>query len=110
MKITELDEFGVPVIKLEGRVDSEGIEPLRQALLGAVSAGKHKLILDMAGLTYINSAGLRILAEVVTENRENGGDVRLVGLTPKVHRVFEIIGFTRFFTVYNSVLEAMDGF
>lgn len=110
MHIKEYEELGVTVFSIEGRVDSDGVAILKETLRHAVKDGKYNMILDMSDVNYINSAGLRILAEVVTETTENGGDLRLVGLTPKVRRIFEIIGFIKFFRIYDSVLEAMDGF
>ena len=52
------------------------------------------MVLDMAQVSYISSAGLGTLADVVTRNREAGGDLKLVGLNRKVLRVLRIIGLT----------------
>lgn len=110
MNITQREEDDITVFMLEGRVDSEGAAELEQTLLNAVATAKHKMILDMSEVRYINSAGLRILADVLTVNRENGGDLRLVALNPKVRRVFEIIGFHKFFPDYDTLLAAMAGY
>jgi len=67
-------------------------------------------VLDLSGVTYINSAGLRTLADFLTRNRASGGDLHLVSLSPKVERVFKIIGFDRFFDIYDSVEEATADF
>ena len=109
MRITERDHNGITVFILEGRVDSVGAGEMDAALQAAVSEGKHKIVLDMAGVTYINSAGLRTLADILTRNRANDGDLRLVSLTPKVERVFKIIGFDRFFDHYESLEAALTG-
>jgi anti-sigma B factor antagonist len=110
MKITERQEKEVVIFTLEGRVDSEGSVDLDLALQTAVSEGKHKMILDLSQVRYINSAGLRILADILTQNKENGGDLRLADLNPKVRRVFQIIGFDKFFNIYATVEEALAGF
>lgn len=110
MEIIERDENGVSVFVLSGRVDSGGAVELDTVLHQAAAGGKHNMILEMSGVAYMNSAGLRILADVMSANREHGGDLRLVGLNDRVRRVFEIIGFDKFFRVYSTVLEAMEGF
>ncbi len=110
MNITEREESGVTVFVLDGRVDSEGAVDLDLALRTAVEEGKHKMILDMAQVRYINSAGLRTLADILTENRAAGGDLRLVDLNPKVRRIFQIIGFDRFFDIDNTVEDALTAF
>jgi anti-anti-sigma factor len=110
MQITSRDEQGVAVFVLVGRVDSAGAAEMDQALQGAAAAGKYKMVLDMSGVSYINSAGLRTLADVLTQNRANNGDVRLVALNLKVERVFKIIGFDKFFQAYDTIEEAITNF
>ncbi|MCZ7540302.1 MAG: STAS domain-containing protein [Anaerolineae bacterium] len=109
MRITERNHNGVAVFVFEGRVDSVGAGEMDAALQAAVREGKHKIVLDMAGVTYINSAGLRTLADILTRNRASDGDLRLVALTPKVERVFKIIGFDRFFDHYETLEAALTG-
>ena len=106
MDIVEQNEGGITIFTLAGRVDSEGAVDLDLALHTATSEGKFKMILDMADVRYINSAGLRTLADILTQNRENGGDLLLVSMNPKIKRVFEIIGFDQFFASHDSLAEA----
>ncbi len=110
MNIVERDQNGVTVFELDGRVDTQGAVDMDLALQAAVSAGKHKMVLDMGKVSYISSAGLRTLADVVTRNREAGGDLKLVALNRKVLRVLRIIGFDRFFALYDTVEEAIADF
>jgi anti-sigma B factor antagonist len=110
MNITQREENGVTVFDLEGRIDSEGSVELEHALQNALDAGQHKMILDMSRVQYLNSAGLRTLADVLTTNKENGGDLRLVALSRKVQRVFQIIGFDKFFQMYDDLEAAQQEF
>ncbi len=110
MNITEREQNGVAIFTLEGRVDSEGAVDLDLALQTAVTEGKNKIVLEMSDVRYINSAGLRTLADILTQTTESGGGLYLVNLNPKVHRVFQIIGFDKFFKVFPSVKEALDAF
>jgi anti-sigma B factor antagonist len=110
MNIIERDQNGVTVFTLEGRVDTQGAVDMDMALNAAVAEGKANMVLDMAEVSYISSAGLRTLADVVTKNREAGGDLKLVALNRKVLRVLRIIGFDRFFSLYDSVDEAVADF
>jgi anti-sigma B factor antagonist len=109
MEITQREDNGVIIFSLEGRVDSTGAVELDNALQAAAGEGKYKMILDMSGVQYINSAGLRTLADVLTQNRGQGGDLRLVALTSKVERVFKIIGFDKFFETYSDIESAQAG-
>ena len=110
MNITERDQNGVTIFSLEGRVDSEGAVDLDIALQAATSENKSKLVLDMSQVRYINSAGLRTLADILTQCKENDGDLKLVDLNPKVQRVLQIIGFDKFFSIYLSLEEALADF
>lgn len=110
MNITQRDENGIAVFVLEGRIDSEGAVVLDKALHSAVNAKQHKIVLDMTQVAYINSAALRTLADVVTLNRAEGGDLKLAAVQPKVKRVFQIIGFDRFSTIYDTLKDAMNDF
>ena len=110
MNIKERDEGGVTVFELNGRIDSHGSVEMDRVLQGAVAEGKHKMVLDMAQVSYLSSAGLRTLADVVTRNREAGGDLKLVALSRKVLRVLRIIGFDRFFALYDTLEAAIADF
>ena len=110
MNITERDVQGVSVMVLEGRIDSHGAVDVDQALQAAIAAGKHKMVLDMKDVPYISSAGLRILADMVTKSREGGGDLKLVALNRKVLRVFRIIGFDKFLSIHDTLEAAIADF
>jgi anti-sigma B factor antagonist len=110
MNITERSQNGITVFELDGRVDSHGAMNMDTVLLAAVAAGKHKLVLDMGKVDYISSAGLRTLADVVTRNRQAGGDVKLVAVNRRVLRVLRIIGFDKFFTLHDTVDAAVADF
>ena len=110
MNISERVENEVTVFVLEGRIDTKGAVEMDQTLQAAVSQGQHKMVLDMAGVRYISSAGLRTLADVLTKNKQAGGDLKLVALNQKVVRVFRIIGFDKFFAVYDTSEAAIADF
>jgi anti-anti-sigma factor len=110
MNITEREQNGISVFVLEGRIDTQGAVDLDLALQSAVTLGKHKMVLDMAQVRYISSAGLRTLADVLTKNREANGDLKLVALNHKVLRVLRIIGFDKFFSLYDTAEEALADF
>jgi anti-anti-sigma factor len=110
MEIFERDENGVTVFVLEGRIDTAGAVDMDLALQAAVSEGKHRMVLDMAKVRYIGSAGLRTMADVLTKNKDEGGDLKLVSLNPKVQRVLRIIGFDKFFSIYATPEAAIADF
>jgi anti-anti-sigma factor len=110
MDITKRLEDGITVFVLGGRIDTEGAAEMDAALQAAVLDGEHWMVLDMAAVHYICSAGLRTLADVFTKNREGGGDLRLAAMDEKVARILQTIGFDKFFAVYDTVEAAMVDF
>jgi anti-sigma B factor antagonist len=110
MEIVERDENGVTLFELKGRIDTEGAVDMDLALQSAVAEGHHKMVLEMANVRYIGSAGLRTMADVLTKNKEQGGDLKLVSPNDKVSRVLRIIGFDRFFSIYDTLQEAVSDF
>ncbi len=110
MDISERVENGVTVFVLQGRIDTEGAVDMDLALQAAVLEGQHNMVLDMAAARYICSAGLRTLADVLTKNKEAGGDLKLAALNSKVLRILRIIGFDKFFSVYETSEAAVADF
>lgn len=108
--IDEREQQGIVVFALEGRVDTQGAVAMDTTLHAAVGEGKTRMILDMSRVTYISSAGLRTLADVLTRTTNAGGDLKLVSVNPRVARVLEIIGFMNFFSIYDSVQAAVADF
>lgn len=107
MSVIERTENGVIVLVPAGRLDTQGAAGLNAALHRAVSEGRHKMVVDMSQVRYINSAGLRTLVDVLARNRKENGDVRLVALDRNVAHVFRTIGFDRLFAIYDTLEAAI---
>jgi anti-anti-sigma factor len=110
VNISERDHEGVTVFTLEGRIDTQGAEKLDQSLQAAVAQGKNWMVLDMSGVSYICSAGLRTLADVLTKNRAQDGDLKLAAVPSRVLSILEVIGFDNFFSIFDSVKDAVAAF
>lgn len=110
MKITQRVEGDVTVCLLEGRIDTEAAAELDQTLLATVSADKYNMVVDMSGVEYISSAGLRVLASVLVKCREEGGDMKLAALNERVTRVFNIIGFDLLMSLHGTTDAAIADF
>ena len=110
MNISESTQNDIRIIQPQGRVDSEGAIDLELSLHEAYQAGSHQMILDLSNVSYINSAGLRILAEMLTRTQGSGGDFLVAGPSQKIRRVFQIIGFDNFFRLFDDVESAVQAF
>src|SRR5688572_29436326 len=110
MNIQQTEQNGVVVYTLNGRIDTQGAIDLETVLKEGLVQGHHKMVMDVTNVRYINSSALRTFAEVLTENRNHGGDLYLVGMAPRIKRVFEIIGFDKFFSFYDDLNTAIGDY
>jgi anti-anti-sigma factor len=110
VKITEHDNEGVTTFVLEGRIDTQGAAELDTALQAAAKEGKSWMVLDMAKVSYICSAGLRTLADILTRNRAEDGDLKLAAVPQRVLSILQVIGFHNFFSIYDSAKDAVAAF
>ena len=110
MNINQAHHNGVVVFNINGRIDTQGAIDLEHALHAASQEGHYRMVLDVTNVRYINSSALRTFADVLTENRNHGGDLFLVGMAPRIKRVFEIIGFDKFFAFYDDLDSAIGDY
>jgi len=104
--IEEPEDGGVPVVRLRGEIDLHTCPELRAALHKLMEAGKHRIILDLAEVPYLDSAALGVLVDAVRRARENGGGIFLVQVTPFVQRAFEITRLIKIFQVHATIEDA----
>lgn len=98
MTITKVDEGGVLKLALEGRLDTGTASQLEEEL--GVSLGEHKALeLDFSQLSYLSSAGLRVLLAAQKKMNERKGTMVVKNVNDTIMEVFEITGFTDILTI-----------
>lgn len=105
MQIAEHDTGGVMVIAPAGRLDSNSA-PALDAVLSGPAKTAPKLVVDLAAVDYISSAGLRVLLKAAKLARASGQKLALAGLAPQVREVFDVSGFTKLFQTGETVAAA----
>jgi anti-anti-sigma factor len=97
------------VLSPRGRIDHESAEAFKAALgphLDACGPGR-PLVLDLSGVDYIASIGLRVLMLASRQSRAQGGTIVVAALQPLVREIFEISKFTLVFRCFASVADAL---
>lgn len=102
MQIREERCSGILVFAPVGRVDSATAGELEQRLLKPVGSGERRVVVDMEGIDYISSAGLRVLLRLAKKLKEVGGSLALGAMGEPVRQVFELAGFLPLFTIEPS--------
>jgi len=106
MQITEETHGGVLVVVAAGRLDSGSAGELEAVLPARVQAND-KVVLSLAEVPYVSSAGLRVMLIGAKAARAKGHKLVLTGLAPSVREVFDISGFTSIFTIEDDVASAV---
>jgi anti-sigma B factor antagonist len=109
--MTNSEVDGVAVVELDGRIIlGEESNSLREKLKSMVAAGKKKIVLNMADITYIDSAGLGALVAAHVSAKTQGASVRLCNLGKKFHDVMQVTRLLTVFDVYDTQAAAVSSF
>jgi anti-sigma B factor antagonist len=99
MKATNRQVDGVAVVDMSGRITlGEGSVVLRDTIRDLVGKGQKKILLNLGNVTYIDSSGIGELVSAFTAVRREGGELKLLNLTKKVHDLLQI---TKLYTVFD---------
>jgi len=108
VKVTEMNR--VDLIVVNGRVDTNTAREFGETLNEQIDRGRNRLVVDMAGVEYISSAGLRELVSALKRTKQDGGDLRLAAPSDRVKEVLELAGLTTLFEVFDTQVAAVGSF
>ena len=99
MKASTRQVDGVTIVDLSGRITlGEGSVVLRDTIKDLLGKGQKKILLNLGDVSYIDSSGIGELVSAFTTVRNQGGDLKLLNLTKKVHDLLQI---TKLYTVFD---------
>jgi len=107
MRIDEERAERALVVAPLGRLDSVSSSELERFVVTRIDAGQRRLVVDLAGVEYISSAGLRVLLMAAKRLREPPAALVLCGLGPAVKGVLELAGFLPLFAIEPARAQAL---
>ena len=110
MDITVTQQGNVTVVALAGAMDVSEAEKASGVLNAQLRDGRTRLVADATQLEFVSSTGLRVFVQTLKEANRRGGDFRLAGARPNLHKVLEITGLTSLFKFYPDVNAAVASF
>ena len=111
IRMTNSEVDGVSVVELDGRIVlGEESNSLREKIKGLIAEGKKKIVLNMANIKYIDSAGLGTLVAAHLSAKTQGASVRLCHLGNKFHEVLQMTKLLTIFDVYDTEAAAVSSF
>lgn len=102
----ELYAPSIWLVGVRGRLDQNLSPQLDDLLRGLLENGRDQIMVDLRGVTFINSGGLHCLISAWRKARTSGGDVVLFGLNDHILDVFTIAGFDKIFRIVTTSREA----
>ncbi len=111
MKATVRQVDSVTVVDLSGRITlGEGCTQLRELIRDQLSKGNKKILLNLADVTYIDSSGIGELVSGFTGVSKQGGSLKLLNLTKKVHDLLQITKLYTVFDIHEDEARAISSF
>jgi len=103
MEIKDRQVDDVTVITLGGSIDAMTAPKITEFIQELIAKGNIKLVVDMNGVDYTSSAGLRVLLGAIKETRAQSGDLRLTGVQSDVKKVLTLSGFTNILKMFDDL-------
>lgn len=110
MKITIEQKGNIALLTLEGHLGADRGEDLAHTLSNHIEKGNHKIIINMNGVSSVNSQGLSVLISSQKKARVAGGEIKLAGLNRYIKEFFELTHLRTEFEIYETNENAFDSF
>ncbi|MBL3669152.1 STAS domain-containing protein [Streptomyces sp. M2CJ-2] len=105
--ISHREEDDWTVVEIHGEIDIHTVPRIRDHVVHRLETGHRRLVVDLAGMTFMDSTGLWLLVGIRKRIRSRTGDLRLVITNPEVLRIFHVTGLHQVFPIHGSVESAM---
>ena len=111
LNIATREVNGVTILDLSGRITlGAGSQELREAIHGLASNGKKRILLNLAEINYIDSSGVGELVGAYTTIKRDGGELKLMRLTKRVHDLMQMTKLYSIFNVQEDEAQAVASF
>jgi anti-sigma B factor antagonist len=111
MKITKRTEDGVAILDCKGKITiGVGDVALREAVQAALKEGQTKILINLAGVSTMDSSGVGELVSTYTTVTNRGGKLKLLNLPPKVADILQITQLITVFETFDDEDEAVQSF
>jgi anti-sigma B factor antagonist len=107
-EVVREDRNNISVLRLRGFLDAHTAPQFEQAIQELLGEDKIQIIVSMADLNYISSAGLGVFMGFIEEIREKKGDIKLSNMSDKVFKVFDLLGFPALYHIFKEESEAEE--
>jgi anti-anti-sigma factor len=110
MKINSTKRAQTMVVQIEGSIDALTADQVTRYLSQQISSQQVNLVINLAQVDFMSSAGLRAMLATMKESRRMGGDLRLAAAQSSVEKILKMSGFTHILKSYPTEDEAVKSF
>jgi len=110
ISLSESDQDRVSEVRVDGVIDTTTAGELEEVMDSLLKRDRYRVVLDLAGVDYISSAGWGIFISHIKEVRANDGDIKLANMITNVYEIYELLEFDKVLKVYSSVDAAREDF
>src|SRR5262245_49864499 len=108
--LKEEQKGDVFILRIRGRLDAFSSPNAEQKVFSALKSGQNKVLLDLAGVTYLSSAGMRMLLSTTKKLRTESGKVAVCSMTPNVMDILKMSGFDHVLELFKTEEDALRHF
>ncbi len=110
MNISATQQVQSIVVSIEGSIDALTANQVTSFLTTRIGDRGTNLVINLAQVEFMSSAGLRAILATLKESRQHGGDLRLAAAQPGVEKILKMSGFTNILKTFTTVDEAVTSF
>jgi len=110
MEIASRQQDDVSVVSVTDNLDATTSAEAKAYLGAEIAKGHTNLVIDVSGVTYLSSAGLRVILATMHQARSAGGDVRLAGAEGNIKRVVDMAGLAKIMKTFDTADTAVASY
>jgi anti-anti-sigma factor len=107
LRVTTAEKEDIAVLSVDGYIDAATVSEFEASIQDVLNREQFHIILNCSGLSYINSSGLGVLMGSIDTIETNQGFLYLCNMNPTVYKIFDTLGFTQLFPVFEQEQEAI---
>jgi len=100
---------GIPVVIINGRLDTTNYSKLEEKLQALLDRGERKLVINCSSMDYVSSSGLRVFLMFLKKLNAIQGELCVCCLQENIKEIFKISGFSSIFKIFETEGQALEG-
>lgn len=109
LEVVRRREGAIAVLELHGDVNADGEQAIREGYDAASGEGATHVLFELSHTQYINTSGISVLISIVMAAKKAGQSILVSGATPHYRKVFDLVRFSSFVSMFDTEADALAG-